>query len=133
MGVNVALCGPKKTLYVGPTSCYIYRDYGCSFATPSRFGCLLNGSRSFRLTSAARAALDSRIKYKKRSARDQHSGLVRAYLDVNEDIGRSEAASLLRVGETRASAILSDLYNKYGLIKPVGAARGRGVRYTLSK
>ncbi len=45
----------------------------------------------------------------------------------------SEAASLLSVGETRASAILSDLYNKYGLIKPVGAARGRGVRYTLAK
>lgn len=92
-----------------------------------------NGSRSFRLTTTARAALDSRIKYKKRSARDQRSELVRAYLDVNEDIGRSEAASLLRVGETRASAILSDLYNKHGLIKPVGAARGRGVRYTLAK
>ncbi len=94
---------------------------------------LLNGSRSFRLTSSARAALDSRIKYKRRSARDQHSELVRAYLDVNEDIGRAEAASLLGVGETRASAILSDFYNKHGLIKPVGAARGRGVRYTFAK
>jgi hypothetical protein len=94
---------------------------------------LLNGSRSFRLTTTARAALDSRIKYKKRSARDQRSELVRAYLDVNEDIGRAEAASLLGVGETRASAILSDLYNKHGMIKPLGAARGRGVRYTLAK
>jgi ATP-dependent DNA helicase RecG len=94
---------------------------------------LLNGSRSFRLTAAARAALDSRIKYKKRSALDQRSELVRAYLEVNKDIGRAEVASLLSVGETRASAILSDLYNKHGLIKPVGAARGRGVRYTLPK
>jgi ATP-dependent DNA helicase RecG len=94
---------------------------------------LLNGSRSFRLTTTARAALDSRIKYKKRSARDQHSELVRAYLDVNEDIGRAQAATLLGVGETRASTILSDLYNKHGLIKPVGAARGRGVRYTPAK
>ncbi len=58
---------------------------------------------------------------------------MRAYLDVNEDIGRAQAASLLGVGETRASAILSDLHNKHGLIKPVGAARGRGVRYTLAK
>jgi ATP-dependent DNA helicase RecG len=93
---------------------------------------LLNGSRSFRLTASARAALDSRVKYRRRSARDQHWELVRAYLDVNEHIGRAEAAPLLRVSQARASAILSDLYNKRGLIKPVGAARGRGVRYALA-
>ena len=36
------------------------------------------------------------------------------------------------VGEGRASNILSDLYNERGAIEPVGAARGRGVRYKLA-
>lgn len=94
---------------------------------------LLNGSRSFRLTPDARARLRSRIKYKRRTAQDERWDLVRAYLDVHDDIGRVQTASLLGVGETRASRILSELYNKLGLIEPVASARGRGVRYTLAK
>jgi hypothetical protein len=57
---------------------------------------------------------------------------VRAFLDVNDEIGRAAAATLLGVGEGRASNILSDLYNERGAIEPVGAARGRGVRYKLA-
>ncbi len=58
--------------------------------------------------------------------------LVRAFLDVNEEIGRADAATLLGVGEGRASGILSELYNERGVIIPVRAARGRGVRYRLT-
>jgi len=93
---------------------------------------LLNGSRSFRLTQKSRNALRARIVYRHRTAADQQWELVRAFLDVNQEIGRVDAAALLEVGEGRASNILSDLYNGRGVIEPVRAARGRGVRYRLA-
>lgn len=93
---------------------------------------LLDGSRSFRLTQASRTALHARITYRQRTTADQQWELVRAFLDVNEEIGRVDAAALLGVGEGRASNILSDLYNERRLLEPVGAARGRGVRYRLA-
>jgi hypothetical protein len=76
--------------------------------------------------------LHARIAYRQRTTSDEHWELVRAFLDVNEEIGRSDAAALLGVGAGRASTILSDLYNDRGAIEPVGAARGRGVRYRLA-
>jgi ATP-dependent DNA helicase RecG len=93
---------------------------------------LLDGSRSFRLTRKSRTALRARIAYRFRGTADQQWDLVHAFLDVNEEIGRADAATLLRVGEGRASGILSELYNERGVIEPVGAARGRGVRYRLA-
>ncbi|HZL47842.1 MAG TPA: ATP-binding protein [Solirubrobacteraceae bacterium] len=93
---------------------------------------LLDGSRSFRLTQRSRTALHARITYRQRTTADQQWELVRAFLDVNEEIGRADAAALLGVGEGRASNILSDLYNDRGVLEPVGAPRGRGVRYRLA-
>lgn len=93
---------------------------------------LLNGSRSFRLTQKSRTALHARITYRQRTTADQQWELVRAFLDVNDEIGRADAATLLEVSEGRASNILSDLYNERSVIEPVGAARGRGVRYRLT-
>jgi len=93
---------------------------------------LLDGSRSFRLTRESRTALHARITYRQRTTADQQWDLVRAFLDINEEIGRADAAALLGVGEGRGSNILSDLYNKQGVIRPVGEARGRGVRYRLA-
>jgi ATP-dependent DNA helicase RecG len=93
---------------------------------------LLNGSRSFRLTNEARQALQSRLNYRQHSSLDESWDKVRAYLDTNTDIGRSEAAELLGVKEARASTILSALFNQRGVLQPVGNARGRGVRYRLS-
>jgi ATP-dependent DNA helicase RecG len=93
---------------------------------------LLDGTRSFRLTANSRAALRARIQYRQRTTADEHWEMVRAFFDVNDEIGRGEAAHLLGVGEGRASQILSDLYNKEGLIEPVGAPRGRGVRYRVA-
>jgi ATP-dependent DNA helicase RecG len=91
---------------------------------------LLNGSHSFRLTKRSRSALHSRIAYRQRTTADEQWDLVRAFLDVEDEIGRSDAVSLLGVGESRASRILSDLYKEHK-IAPVGSARGRGVRYRL--
>jgi ATP-dependent DNA helicase RecG len=93
---------------------------------------LLDGSRSFRLTKKSRTALQARITYRQRTTADEQWELVRAFLDVNDEIGRTDAATLLGVGEGRASGILSELYNERGVIEPVGAARGRGVRYKLA-
>ena len=92
---------------------------------------LLDGSRSFRLTSPTRQSLQRRIKYSRRHSLDEAWDLIRAYLDVNSAIGRNEAAELLNLTEVQGSRILSKLYNDRKLLKPVGSARGRGVRYEL--
>jgi ATP-dependent DNA helicase RecG len=92
---------------------------------------LLDGSRAFRLSATSRAALRARITYKQRTTTDEQWDLVRAFLDVNDEIGRADAAELLGVGAGRASNVLSELYNERGVIEPVGSARGRGVRYKL--
>jgi ATP-dependent DNA helicase RecG len=94
---------------------------------------LLDGSRSFRFTSSARQSLQSRIKYSRRRSLDQAWDLIRAYLDVDRSIGRNDAARLLDVTEVQASRILSRLYNDREVLKPVGSARGRGVRYELAR
>ncbi len=93
---------------------------------------LLDGSRSFRLTPSARQSLQSRIRYSRRQSIDQAWDLIRAYLDVESAIGRNEAARLLGVTEVQASRTLSKLYNDREVLKPVGSARGRGVRYELA-
>jgi len=93
---------------------------------------LLNRSHSFRLTTAARHALQSRIRYSSRQSLDEAWELIRAFLDVEPTIGRSEAAGLLGVQDVQASRTLSRLYNERQVIKPVGSARGRGVRYQLA-
>jgi ATP-dependent DNA helicase RecG len=93
---------------------------------------LLNRSRSFRLTAAARQALRGRIQYSDRQSLDAAWDLLRAYLDTEPTIGRRDAATLLDIGEVQASRTLSRLYNERHLIEPVGSARGRGVRYQLT-
>jgi ATP-dependent DNA helicase RecG len=92
---------------------------------------LVNRSQSYRLTATARDALRSRITYRRRTSLDSQADLVRAYLDANESIGRAEASVLLDIGEVPAGRVLSALYNRRGLIEPVGSPRGRGVRYRL--
>lgn len=92
---------------------------------------LLNRSHSFRLTAAARQALQRRIRYSRRQSLDEAWDLVRAYMDVEPTIGRNDAAALLAVKDVQASRILSRLYNERQVLKPVGNARGRGVRYEL--
>jgi len=92
---------------------------------------LLDGSRSVRLTTAARQALRNRVIYKQRSSIDAAWDTVRAYLDTRSEIGSEDAAKLLGVRRERASAILSQLFNEHGRIQPVGKPRGRGVRYRL--
>lgn len=92
---------------------------------------MVNGSRSFLLTDEAAEKLRSRIDYKRPKTIDEHWQLIRAYLDVEDVIGREEAAELLGVRPERASTILSELYNEHNRLKPVGKPRGRGVRYEL--
>ena len=93
---------------------------------------LLDGSRSFRLTEHSRNALRTRIIYRRRTTADDQWDALRALFDVKGEVGRADVVDLLGVSEVRASNILSDLYNKRGLIEPVGRARGRGVRYRLA-
>ncbi len=90
---------------------------------------MVNGSRSFLLTDDAAEKLRSRINYRRPKTIDEHWQLIRAYLDVDDVIGRDEAAKLLGVKPERASTILSELYNEHNRLKPVGKPRGRGVRY----
>jgi ATP-dependent DNA helicase RecG len=90
---------------------------------------LLDGSRSFRLTAAARQSLQSRLKYASRKSIDDSWELIKAYLDTEPTIGRNEAAELLAVTGVQASRLLSKLYNEFKRLKPIGNARGRGVRY----
>lgn len=92
---------------------------------------LVNRSRSFRLTDRGRAQLAERLNYRTRQSLDEHWDMVRAHLDVHDEIGSADAADLLGLTRVRASNILSQLYNDRRLIEPVGSARGRGVRYKL--
>lgn len=92
---------------------------------------MVNGSRSFLFTDDAAEKLRSRINYKRPKTLEEHWQLIRAYLDVDDIIGRDEAAELLGVKPERASTILSELYNEHNRLKPVGNPRGRGVRYEL--
>jgi ATP-dependent DNA helicase RecG len=91
---------------------------------------LLNRSHSFRLTKQSRNALRSRISYRRRTTADDQWDLVRAFLDVEDEIGRQDASALLAVSEGRASRVLSNLH-KDEKIQLVRSARGRGVRYKL--
>ncbi len=93
---------------------------------------LLNRSRSFRLTRKSRSALDARITYRQRSTLDEQWDLVRAFFDVEEEIGRPDVVTLLGLNESRATEVLGEL-KKQRKIEPVGSERGRGVRYRLPR
>lgn len=90
---------------------------------------LLDRSRSFRLTRAARTQLGSRVDYR-RSTLDEHWGLVRAFLDEHREIRRDDAVRLLDVTPDRASRILG-LLLRGGRLALAGPRRGRAVRYRL--
>jgi hypothetical protein len=90
---------------------------------------LLDRSRSFRLTRAARSRLGSRVEYR-RSTLDQHWAFVRAFLDERREISRDDAVKLLEVTPDRASRILGQLLRD-GRVILAGPRRGRGVRYRL--
>ncbi len=90
---------------------------------------LLNRSRSFRLTHAARAQLGPRVDYR-RSTLDEHWALVRAFLDEDREISRDDAMRLLGVTPDRASRILGQLL-RGGRLALAGPRRGRAVRYRL--
>lgn len=92
---------------------------------------LVNGSRSFALSEGAASALSARVGYKRPKTIDEHWKLIQASFDVNDQIGRDDAAQLLGVQPERAATILSELYNVHKRIVPVGKPRGRGVRYRL--
>lgn len=92
---------------------------------------LVNGGRSFVLSDRAATALRTRVRYRRPKSIDEHWKLIRASLDVSDEIGRADVAQLLGVRPERAATILSELYNVHGRIVPVGNSRGRGVRYRL--
>jgi ATP-dependent DNA helicase RecG len=91
---------------------------------------LLDRSRSFRLTREARTALRSRIAYRRRGTLDEQWDIIRAHFDLAGEIGKPDVVSLLGVSESRATTVLTAL-KKRQRIEPVGAGRGRGVRYKL--
>jgi ATP-dependent DNA helicase RecG len=93
---------------------------------------LLDGTRSFRLTRPFRRALRSRIIYRQRSTLDEQWDLVRAFFDVEEEIGRPDVVALLGVSEGRATEVLGT-FKKQHKIEPIGAGRGRAVRYRLAR
>jgi ATP-dependent DNA helicase RecG len=93
---------------------------------------LLDGTRSFRLSKPSRSALKSRIAYRHRSTLDEHWDIVRAFFDVEEEIGRRDVSTLLGVTEGRASEVLGEL-KRQRKIEPVGPERGRSVRYRRAR
>ncbi len=92
---------------------------------------LLNGSRAFRLTSDAKARLGERLTYR-RSTMEEHSSLVRAYLDQHPDISREQAVQLLGLEPKTATRVLGKLLDS-GALEYSGPPRGRGVRYRLHR
>lgn len=92
---------------------------------------LLNRSRTYRLTEEARTALQGRINYGRRTTIEEQGDLVRAFLDSKPVISSSDGEALFGVKRARSSQILTELV-RGGVIKPVGNARGRGVRYELA-
>ena len=91
---------------------------------------LVRSGRAYTLADPTRERFHSRLRYTPRRALDQHSDLVRAFLDSHPQIGREDAASLLGVVENSASRILAEL-TRQGVIEPVSNARGPRVRYRL--
>ncbi len=91
---------------------------------------LVRSGRAYTLADPPRERFHSRLRYTPRRALDQHSDLVRAFLDSHPQIGREDAASLLGVVENSASRILAEL-TRQGVIEPVSNARGPRVRYRL--
>lgn len=92
---------------------------------------LLNRSRSFRLTTTARRALASRIRYPSRRAIEGHWELVRAFLDQTSEVSRDDVARLLGVSSARAAGVIRELVQANQLTF-AGPRRGRWVRYRLA-
>lgn len=92
---------------------------------------LLDGSRSFRLTAAARAQLGNRVAYG-RSTLEEHASLVFAYLDQHTDVSRQQAVQLLGVEPRTASRVLGKMLDG-GDLEYSGPPRGRNVRYRLPR
>jgi ATP-dependent DNA helicase RecG len=92
---------------------------------------LLNGSRSFRLTSDAKSRLGERVTYR-RSTIDEHASLIRAYLDRQADISREQAVRLLGVEPRTAGRVLGKMLDG-GDLEYSGPSRGRNVRYRLPR
>lgn len=90
-------------------------------------GRLLNGSRAFRLSDAARGALGARVRYR-RSTVGERRDLVHAYLDQHPEIDRSQVVRLLGTSAANASKILAGMVRD-GELRYVDARRGRSVRY----
>lgn len=89
---------------------------------------LLDNSLSYRLSAASRQTLGSRIRYRKRTALEEHGDLIDAYLDTHPDVAREAAVRLLGVSATRASQILGQL-TAAGRLARRGPVRGRLVRF----
>jgi ATP-dependent DNA helicase RecG len=123
---------PERLALIGQCSEKEAFELLVRLANVGALGRMVNGSRSFLLTDDAAEKLRSRISYKRPKTIDEHWQLIRAYLDIDDLIGREEAAELLGVKPERASTILSELYNEHSRLKPVGKPRGRGVRYELA-
>ena len=100
-------------------------------ATLERLGVLVrvaNRARAFRLSPATEALLGERVRYTPKRALDDHWERIRAFLDSQPVIGRSDAAKLLDVTPQRATQVLSALVKRGDLV-PHSNARGRAVRY----
>jgi len=95
---------------------------------------LLNGSRSFRLTSNAREELRSRIAYRTSKTFDDQWEMIRALFDVNLQISSADIQTLLDFKTITAVSTFLKKAKQFGLVVVVGGReRGRGVRYTLTE
>lgn len=90
---------------------------------------LLDGSRSFRLSEAARNTLAPRIAYRTRAAAEKQWEEIEALLDTGEEISSVDVRALLRVSQPRAARIIRTLIADGRLSPAGGRVHGRGVRY----
>ncbi len=94
---------------------------------------LLDGSRSFRLTRAARNKLRSRISYRTQLPFDDQWEMTHALFDVRQEISSSDVSTALGFKSTAGATPVLKKAKDLGLIVALrGREHGRGVRYTLT-
>lgn len=89
----------------------------------------VKGSRSFRLTEAARTTLASRIRYQVRRGIEAQWEMIEALLDTRPEISSRDVELLLGVSQPRASTIIRTFLADGRLAPVEGRRKGPGVRY----
>jgi ATP-dependent DNA helicase RecG len=90
---------------------------------------LLNGSRSWRLTIEARAALSHRLRYRRRTTAEERLDQVEALFDVLPEVGSADVVGRLGISRVLASRALGALVAAGRIEGTTRIRRGPNMRY----